>query len=167
MTRAAIHGMPQTISGNSISAILNNSKNPYETAEDDSDAAQNDSGRASGIDPQAQSKILEHKDKFIRNLNSERPRIAMAFHGMTVEGNKISLTVPSEALYEEIMRNRTEILTLLTEIAGIEGLVELAVIIKEDTGARRPIKVEDKLRFLTEKNPNVALLRQRLDMDIE
>ena len=119
------------------------------------------------IDPESESKIISHKDRFIRNLGSERPRIAMAFHEMRVTGNHITLTVPTEALYEEIMRNRTEILTLLTELADIRGALDLEVIVREESGARKPIRVEDKLRYLTEQNSTLSFLRQKLDMEIE
>lgn len=119
------------------------------------------------IDPRSEEKIRNNKETFIRNLNSERPRIAMVFHEMKILGNRISLTVPTETLYEEIMRNQTEILSLLKHTTHITGRVELDVTVKEDTTIRKPIKVEDKLRYLTEQNPNLTLLRQKLELDIE
>lgn len=158
--------MPQTISGTSIASILSTPKSVYDAVETD-DAEDSGAAVNAAVDPESEQKITEHQERFIRNLNSERPRIAMAFHAMEVSGNKISLAVPTEALYEEIMRNRTEILTLLAELASVNGMIELDVVVKEDTTARRPIKVEDKLRYLTEQNPTLNLLRQRLDMDIE
>lgn len=164
-SRAAIHSMPQSISGASIASILNAPKNMH-----DSVATEGDNEQApviENIDPDAQVKILRFRERFMKQLQSERPRFAMAFHEMQVHDNSININVPSNELYEDIMRSRAEILSLLAAVAGISGMLELNVTVKEDTGARRPIKVEDKLKFLCEKNPLLNTLRQAMDLDIE
>ncbi len=150
------------LTGNSIGAILNQQKNTHETA------AEGKTQEAEiQADPECERKIAACKSAFIVEVHRERPRIAMALEEMTVSGNRISLKVPTEVLYEEIMRNRTEILTILIDMAGIDGRVELDVVIEEDNKARKPIKVEDKLRFLTEKNPALTTLRKELNLEIE
>ncbi len=167
-SRAYIHTLPHTISGSPIASILNATPcSTYEATPEIVEETAQPVVETTAIDPESESKIISHKDRFIRNLGSERPRIAMAFHEMRVTGNHITLTVPTEALYEEIMRNRTEILTLLTELADIRGALDLEVIVREESGARKPIRVEDKLRYLTEQNPTLSFLRQKLDMEIE
>lgn len=153
-----------TISGPSIADLLDKPKGVYdevsegETAEEKVEIT---------VDSDSEKKIASVRDEFIARLNEERPRIAMAFHNMNVKANCIYVTVPSESLREEILRNRTEILTLLTDIGSINGFVDLLVEVKEDDTQIRPIRVEDKLKFLMDKNPDLALLRQKLDMDIE
>ena len=152
-----------TISGTSIDSILNSSKNVNDVAITD-DTSEEEVG---AVDPQSEEKIKQSKEEFLNRLNRKRPRIAMAMEEMSVEGNVISFSVPTETLYEDIMRGRTEILTLLCETASVEGRVKMDISIREDNRARKPIKAEDKLRFMTEQNPNLTLLRKELNLDIE
>lgn len=163
-SRAAIHAMPQSISGKSIASIMSATKSIHDSSDSDDDeqVVVNDN-----IDPDSQLKISRFRERFMKQLQSDRPRIAMAFMEMQVRDNVISINVPSESLYEDVMRLRTEILTQLASVAGVNGILELNVVVKEDTGVRRPIKVEDKLRFLSEKNPLLTTLRQSMDLDIE
>ncbi|MCD8073315.1 MAG: hypothetical protein LUE10_09210, partial [Alistipes sp.] len=118
-------------------------------------------------DPETAHKIEKHRERFLKLLGAGRPRLAVPFREMAVGGNKITVTVPTAELHDEIMRNRTEILTLLADTASVNGYIELAVEVKEDSGPKLPVRVEDKLRYLTRKNPNLNLLRQKLEMDIE
>lgn len=164
-SRAVIHTMPQSISGASIASILNAPKNMHDSAATEGDNEQAPADE--NIDPDAQIKIIRFRERFMKKLQSERPRFAMAFYEMQVQDNSISINVPSNELYEDIMRSRTEILSLLAAVTGVSGMLELKVTVKEDTGARRPIKVEDKLKFLCEKNPLLNTLRQAMDLDIE
>jgi DNA polymerase-3 subunit gamma/tau len=151
------------LSGNSIDAILNQHKNIREPV---SESQQTQEVEIS-VDPECERKIMACKAAFIDELHKERPRIAMALEEMKVSSNCISLKVPTEVLYEEIMRNRTEILMLLADVAGIDGGLKLEVSIAEDNKSRKPIKVEDKLRFLTDKNPAITTLRKELNLEIE
>ena len=45
------------------------------------------------------------------------------------------------------------------------SLIEITV--DEQIRAARPIKLEDRVKFITEKNPLVAELRKALDLEIE
>ena len=151
------------LTGNSIGAILNQSKNIHDPADSEHQAQETEIQ----ADPDCEKKIAANKVNFINEVHRERPRIAMALEEMVVSGNRISLDVPTETLYEEIMRNRAEILAILAEVAGVEGRIEFDVRIAEDNKARKPVKVEDKLKFLTEKNPALTALRKELNLEIE
>ena len=70
-------------------------------------------------------------------------------------------------LREEILRSKTGMLMRIAELAGIEGMIELEVIVNEEIRAVRPIKLEDRVRYITEKNPLVAELRKALDLEVE
>ena len=72
-----------------------------------------------------------------------------------------------EALREEILRSKLEMLTRIAAIAGVEGALELEVTINEQIRAVRPIKLEDRLRHMNEKNPLLAELRRELDLEVE
>lgn len=153
------------LTGNSIDAILNQTKAGYDTA--DAAAEEQKTEEKIVIDPECEQKITAVKNQFLNEVHRHRPRIAMALEEMRVQGSCICLTVPTDSLFEEIMRNRNEILTLLTELAGIEGRVEFNVVVSDEEKARKPIKVEDKLKFLTDKNPTLNLLRKELNLETE
>ena len=86
----------------------------------------------------------------------------MAFHG-----NTIGLSVPTTELRDEILRSKTAMLMRIAEVAGITGRIELEITVDEQIRAARPIKLEDRVKFITEKNPLVAELRKALDLEIE
>ena len=61
----------------------------------------------------------------------------------------------------------TDIQKRLCELAFTKTPVAIRVVVTEDKSGLKPVKVEDRLRFLTQKNPLVTRLRQSLDLDIE
>ena len=52
-------------------------------------------------------------------------------------------------------------------LAGVEGMLELVVSINETIRAERPIKLEDRMRYIAERCPQLATLRTALDMEVE
>lgn len=50
---------------------------------------------------------------------------------------------------------------------GHLGAIELEVIVNEEIRAARPIKLEDRVKHMTEKNPLIAELRKALDLEVE
>ena len=86
---------------------------------------------------------------------------------MIIRDNVIALSVPTTELREEILRNQTAMLMRIAELAGTEGRIELDVTVNEQIKASRPIKLEDKIKFLTEKNPLITDLRKALDLEME
>ena len=65
------------------------------------------------------------------------------------------------------MRNRTALLLQIARLAGVEGMLELVVKINEAIRAERPIKLEDRMRHIAERCPQLATLRTALDMEVE
>ncbi len=122
---------------------------------------------AKQVDPHCAEKIEAHRAQVIATIREERPRFVATFEQMTLRGNTIALRVPSRELHDEILRNRTLLLTLIARTAGVEGSIELEVGIDEELRAARPIKLEDRVRHLTEKNPLLSELRKELDMEVE
>jgi polyprenyl P-hydroxybenzoate/phenylacrylic acid decarboxylase-like protein len=100
-------------------------------------------------------------------IKEKRPRFVPAFELMTFRDNTISVSVPTTELREEILRSKTGMLMRIAELAGIEGMIELEVTVNEEIRAARPIKLEDRVRYITEKNPLVAELRKALDLEVE
>jgi DNA polymerase-3 subunit gamma/tau len=86
---------------------------------------------------------------------------------MNIQGHTILLEVPSQTLYEEIMRSKTEILLTAVRTAGITGALELDIKVNEQVTIARPIKLEDRIKHMTEKNPQLMELKKILDMEYE
>ena len=121
----------------------------------------------SAYDPQSEQKILDRRAAVIEAILSERPRFVVAFEKMTVVGHTITVEVPSQTLFEEIMRSKTEVLLAIARTAGVDGSLELEVKVNEKIKASRPIKLEDRIKYMTEKNPMVLELKKALDMEYE
>ena len=119
------------------------------------------------FDPHSEQKIEERRRAVIEAILAERPRFVVAFEKMIVAGHTITVEVPSQTLYEEIMRSKTEILLTIARTAGVDGTLDLEVKVNEQIRAARPIKLEDRIKHMTEKNPMVLELKKALDMEYE
>ncbi len=155
--------VPRTISGTSIGSLLNTPKNIHDAVSDETKIEH----PQVKVDPDSEAKIKAAREKFIEKIDGKWPRIAVALSAMNVSGNKLSVVVPTRPLYEEIMRNRSDMLYMLADMAQIDGIIELHVEIRQDEGTRKPIKAEDKAKFLLERNPLLDMLRKSLDLDLE
>ena len=86
---------------------------------------------------------------------------------MTVEANVVHLEVVGNAIRDEIIRNQSEITHRLADLEGINCPVHIEVTVTESAAVTRPIRPEDKLSHLTERNPLLTELRRELDLEIE
>ena len=150
------------LAGLSLSELLNSTTTLVEKAEEKKKSAAD-----VVIDPQSEWKLNENRQKIVDDILQERPRFVVAFESMRIEGHTIKLEVPSQTLYEEIMRSKTEILMQMARAAGVEGMLEMDITINEEIKASRPIKLEDRIKFMTEKNPLLLELKKALDMEYE
>ena len=119
------------------------------------------------IDPQSEAKLQRAREAIFALIREKRPRFVAAFEQMQFIGNTICVSVPTAALREEMLRTKTEMLMRIVELAGIHGTIDLEVKVNEQIRASRPIKLEDRMRYITEKNPLVAELRKALDLEAE
>ena len=118
-------------------------------------------------DPQSEAKIEACRAAVSKAVLQERPRVVVAFETMVVQGYTIKVEVPSQTLYEEIMRSKTELLMVIARTAGVAGSLELEVKVNEQVKVARPIKLEDRIQHMNEKNPLLAELKKALDMEYE
>ena len=151
------------VSGTSLSAMIAAAGAP----ESDPAEAEKAVTAASVIDPASAEKLEAARDRILQLIRERRPRFVAAFELMTVRGNTLSVSVPTTELRDEILRSRTAMLTRIARLAGIEGALELEVTVNEQVRATRPIRLEDRVKYLTEKNPLVAELRKALDLEVE
>ena len=147
------------ISGASLSELLAVPAQGAENDEEDTSSA------APETDPECGAKLTAASDKILSLIRAKRPRFVPAFERMTVRDNVIALSVPTAELREEILRNRTAMLTRIAELAGVTGRIDLEVTVNEQIKAAKPIKPEDKMKFLTDKNPLMTELRKALDLE--
>ena len=128
------------VSGMSIASLMSSAAAP--SAAPVVDKKDNDNGAAEAdMDPESESKIEQCRDRII--------------HGI------------SEELCEEILRAKTEILLFVARTAGVTGRLDLKVRVNEAVKASRPIKLEDRIRYMTEKNAALLELKKALDMEYE
>lgn len=154
------------VSGMSIASLMSSAAAP--SAAPVVDKKDNDKGAAEAdMDPESKSKIEQCRDRIIHGISEERPRFVVAFESMRVAGNVITVEVPSSALSEEILRAKTEILLFVARTAGVTGRLDLEVRVNEAVKASRPIKLEDRIRYMTEKNAALLELKKALDMEYE
>ena len=152
------------ILGSSLSELLA-SGGEIREAESENPAAR--LAPATEIDPESERKLLQSRDAIMKLIGEKRPRFVAAFERMAIRGNTISVRVPTRELRDEILRNKTEMLLQIMACAQISGRIELEVIVDEQVRAARPIRLEDKIRYISEKNPHFTELRKALDLEIE
>ncbi len=152
------------ISGTSLSELLASAGGD---ADEESSEDELSEPEAVAIDPECERKLVRTRDKILNLMKERRPRFVPAFELMTVRDNTISLSVPTSELREEILRSKTGMLMRIAELADITGAIELEVVVNEQIRAARPIKLEDRVKHMTEKNPLIVELRQALDLEVE
>ena len=153
------------ISGASLSELLASAGGDPD--EEPSDGETPDEPETVRIDPDCAEKLEHARGRILNLIKEKRPRFVPAFELMTFRDNTISVSVPTTELREEILRSKTGMLMRIAELAGFEGMIELEVAVNEEIRAARPIKLEDRVRYITEKNPLVAELRKALDLEVE
>ncbi|MDE6069876.1 MAG: DNA polymerase III subunit gamma/tau, partial [Alistipes sp.] len=163
-TPAARSSRKPLISGTSLADLLAGSGSG---AEESDEGEPEERMEDADFDPACGEKLERARGKILELIKARRPRFVPAFELMTFRDNVIAVSVPTAELREEILRNKTAMLLRIVELAGIEGAIDLEVTVDERIRAARPIKPEDKMKFLTEKNPAVTELRKALDLEME
>lgn len=158
-----LHRKP-LISGTSLSELLTTGgalqteQNPEPEAAQSTDAT---------VDPACESKLEQARERILNLIRERRPRFVPAFEQMSFRGNTIAVSVPTAELREEILRSKTGMLMRIAELANIQGSMELEVTVNEEIRAARPIKLEDRVKYMTDKNPLLTEFRKALDLEIE
>ena len=119
------------------------------------------------IDPACATKLEEHREAILNLIRARRPRFVASFERMAFRDHTIEVRVPTQELHDEILRSRTAMLMKIAEMCGITGRIDLAVAVDEQIRASRPIRLEDRIKYMTEKNPLVTELRKALDLEVE
>ncbi len=114
-----------------------------------------------------EQKLQQHREALLAAIREMRPRFAAPFERMDFKGNRIEVSVPTRELEEEILRSRNELLLRCKAIAGVSGVLYLEVNVDEQQKASLPIRLEDRLTWLTTRNTALQTLRKELDLEPE
>ena len=153
-----------SISGTSIGSLLGNA-----TTKKTEEGAEKSAGTSpASIDPLTEQKITNARERFIDQLREQSVRLALAFDTMKIDGNRLTIEAESDVLEDEIRLHKSAVLHLLAKTAAVNGIIELEIVRPEvEYQAPKPIRVEDRMAFLVEKNPLVAKLRKALELELE
>ena len=163
--RRTPNGLPGIgiLSGRSISSILQTSTVTPETTEE----TDNEEEQTVEIDADVETALTEGLKRLTEEMMHERPRIGIFCQDAQVEGNLVRMIVPNESAYDELSNCLTALKSRLGELSDVHVPIQIQVNIKASTKGLKPIKVEDRLRYLTEKNPVLNRLRKELELDVE
>ncbi len=153
------------LAGFSITSLMGAASAASEAAE----ATNAESARTEQLhyDPLTEQKIVARREEVVEAILHERPRFIVAFEKMAVEGHTVRVEVPTQQLHDEILRSKTEVLLTIARTAGVEGMIDLEVKVNEQIKASRPIKLEDRIKYMTERAPLLLELKKALDMEYE
>ncbi|MFR9523645.1 MAG: DNA polymerase III subunit gamma/tau [Rikenellaceae bacterium] len=121
----------------------------------------------SQIDTRSEELLEASRGALLEFIAAWRPRFAVPFEAMEFRGHVIEVKVPTSELQTEVERSRSELLHKVVEIAGINGLIELKLILDEKIVASRPVKMEDKIAHLVKLNPEISRFKERFNLYIE
>ena len=140
----------------------------------DADAASsNDAGNAElqdrqpVVDPDCEAKINAVKDSFVQQVMAGNRRYGVVFDTMRVKGNVVTVDVVSAELKTELLRDTQEWTNKIAKASGVVGPILLEVELHEKVKTARPITIEDRLRYMTERNENLTDMIERLVLDAE
>ena len=119
------------------------------------------------VDEASEEKMSKVKEAIVKRMCADRPRFVSAFENIEFEGNVVKLAVPSEALRDELIGQRWEILTTIAEIADVKGSLDMKIEIKEIDFKLKPIKLEDRVDHIRKVMPEFDYMQKVFDMDVE
>ena len=106
---AAATNAASLIGGASLSSLLSQARRGAapETAPEAAEQPQ----PAVTIDPASGQKLESGRTAILDYIRQERPRLYAFFEQLRIEGHTLRLAVPTEALREELLRSKLEMLT--------------------------------------------------------
>ena len=115
------------------------------------------------IDPESEAKLNAAKEQIVKRMCDERARFVSAFENIRFEGNTVILAVPTDGLRDELLGMRFEILKSIVEIAGIKGILEMTIEVKDIEFKLKPVKLEDREAHILKLAPEMGYLAQLFD----
>lgn len=155
------------VSGTSLADLLGGDDTTPDGASGGTDPAQAASPAQMQIDPHAEEKLRNAAERIADYIRRSRPRFMAAFDSMRIEGNRLLLAAPTRSLADDILHSKVELLMQIASLAGVESQIELEIEVNERIRAAKPIRLEDRVQHMLQKNPLIAELRDALDLEAE
>ena len=118
-------------------------------------------------DPKSEEKLKAAFDKAVALLVIKHPRFSSAFEKVVISGNTISVEVPTPILRDDLVNSRSEITEHFADVAGVEGVVKLEVVLNEVQVKLRPVKLEDRLAHVAGCSPLFDEFVKTLDLEVD
>ena len=149
-------------SGFSINAMMGDDAKRGAAQGEDAEVA-----AVSNVDPQSEAKLKAAKASYVKLLMATKPRYGVIFETMRVEANTVTVSVASKEIGDDLLRDSREWMGELAAHAGVDGFIELKVIVNEKVKTAKPITLEDRLKFLTNKNAALVTMIEELGLDAQ
>ena len=121
--------------------------------------------------PFSKNELHEHWLGYSDSIKNEKPRLAITLKTQlpTLEANfQVVVKMENKNQEEDFQRYlKMEISTFLKEKLKNDKISIVTVIAEEEEGDKKPYTDEEKFKFLSEKNPNLKILKQELGLDFE
>ncbi len=154
------------VSGTSLADLLGGGDDKTEL-QTEMAAVKPESATQLPADPESENKLKAAARDILDYIGRSRPRFMVAFDSMRIEGGLIRIAAPTHTLADDILHAKTEMLSHIAAIAGIDGFIDMQVDINEQIRAAKPIKLEDRLQHMIRKNPLIVEMREALDLEAE
>lgn len=155
------------VSGTSLADLLGGDDTTPDGASGGTDPAQAASPAQMQVDPHAEEKLRNASERIADYIRRSRPRFMAAFDSMRIEGNRLLLAAPTRSLADDILHSKVELLMQIASLAGVESQIDLEIEVNERIRAAKPIRLEDRVQHMLQKNPLIAELRDALDLEAE
>lgn len=111
-----------------------------------------------------EQRINASYDRLLEHWRELRPRIAIGMQNHSVRGSELTVRVPNEVMQCEMYQCKQDIEISVMTVADVQS-VSLVVEVTDDVAeVKVPISVEDRVKFLIEKNPGLLKLKDELDL---
>ena len=119
------------------------------------------------IDPESEQKLRPGLQGAVEAILKLHPRFNAAFNNVQIAGNVITVEAPTAVLEADLNESRTEICEVIAQHTGVEGRLELNVVLNEVEVKLLPVKIEDRYQFIEDLNPRgVKLFIDKFDLTL-
>ena len=119
------------------------------------------------IDPESEQKLRQGLQGAVEAILKLHPRFNAAFNNVQIAGNVITVEAPTAVLEADLNESRTEICEVIAQHTGVDGRLELNVVLNEVEVKLLPVKIEDRYQFIEDLNPRgVKLFIDKFDLTL-
>lgn len=119
------------------------------------------------VDAESESKLTAAKEEIVATMCKQRPRLITAFEQIEFKGNTLVLIVPTTVFEEELYAAKEDILASVAKIAGVNGQLEMKVILREVELHLTPIRLEDRIEYIRKVAPHFDDLAKAFNLVVD